>query len=182
MATPLADKDTSWLARFVEDMIRNNAPAALANISADEVTVTTMLNIADQVLATQQALDYLNQAKDPWHFVGNTADPLAPTFQNTWVNWDANRPVKFRKGLDGHVELWGYVAGGGSSALNQAMFTLPVGYRPDGGGVGTNALRYSVVATEGFGSLGVRENGEVILLAGTLTWVSLYGVRWLAEK
>lgn len=59
MAQPLAEKDTAWLARFVEDMIRNNAPAALVNMSAEEITVTEMLNIADQMSASQQAIDFM---------------------------------------------------------------------------------------------------------------------------
>lgn len=59
MAQSLAEKDTAWLARYVEDLIRTHAPAALVNVSAEEVTANEMLTIADQVQASQQALDYL---------------------------------------------------------------------------------------------------------------------------
>lgn len=52
-------KDTAWLARYVEDLIRTHAPAAMVNVAAEEVTANEMLNIADQVQASQQALDYL---------------------------------------------------------------------------------------------------------------------------
>lgn len=130
MADALSTKDTTWLARFVEDMIRTNAPAALVNASVEELTVTEMLTIADQAAASQQALEYLNQATDKWHFIGDTTDPLAPAFTNSWTNKGAPYEVAaFKKSLDGMVHIRGTITGG---TVNQSAFTLPSGYRPGG--------------------------------------------------
>jgi len=66
------------------------------------------------------------------HIVGQ---PGEPAFQNSWVNYDAGiypnaRSARFRKYHDGRVRISGFVRGG---AAGSVIFTLPVGYRPQGG-------------------------------------------------
>ncbi|MBM4253016.1 MAG: hypothetical protein FJ146_13670 [Deltaproteobacteria bacterium] len=54
-----------------------------------------------------------------------------PTFQNSWVNYGGTwEPAGYYKDKFGVVHLKGLIKNG---TLNQAAFTLPVGYRPNYG-------------------------------------------------
>lgn len=61
-----------------------------------------------------------------WH---NVDDPDEPAFQNSWANAGGGlAPLRFRRTLDGSVEIQGSVTGG---APGTVIFTLPEEFRPD---------------------------------------------------
>lgn len=69
-------------------------------------------------------------AMDRWHYVGQ---PGEPPFENGWTNYGADfAAAAFRKYPDGTVKVRGLVANGAGGGV--AIFTLPVGYRPQGNG------------------------------------------------
>jgi hypothetical protein len=85
--------------------------------------------------STDSRLDALEVAPEPVHYVGDSSDPIAPAFLNSWVNYDnalatpsapRNRSVGFYK-WGGRVWLSGVMKTGASGT---SAFTLPVGYRP----------------------------------------------------
>ena len=80
MAQLIRDWDTAKLARYVEDLIRQYAPSALVNISAEDITSNANLIIADQVQASQQALDYLRPP--PQILISNTTQNTLPVTHN----------------------------------------------------------------------------------------------------
>lgn len=125
----LADKDTTWLARRVEDLIRQQAPGALTNSTMDELTVVEKLLVANELELSTIAQKYL-AAIEPWREVGASEQP---GFTSPWVNFDTSplyRPAKFRKNVLDQVELRGLCASGTTGANGQTIFTLPEGYRP----------------------------------------------------
>jgi hypothetical protein len=172
VAQSLADKDTAWLTRVVEDMIRQFAPSALVNVAAEDITANSNLIIADQVQATQQALEYLNRPTDPWHYVGAAGEPA---FQNSWANYGSTWGVcRYRKLLDMLVLVEGLAAGG---TMSTTMFTFPVGYRPG------QDLIFPIGQNNSTANLrtNIYSDGRVEPNAGTNSWFSINAL-FLAEK
>lgn len=98
---------------------------------------------------------------ESWHYIGDAGEPA---FQNSFVNFDANHRAAYYL-RDSRVYLKGLIKGG---ALNQAAFTLPVGYRPD------QEIRFATTCNAAFGSLYVGTNGNVQFEAGALaSWASI---------
>lgn len=127
MGQSLAEKDTSWLARFVEDMIRTNTPSALTNISAEEVTVNDSLIIGDQLQASQQAIDYMRPP--PQILLSNTAQGALPHTNNVTVS-------RFVKNGVLVVTASGYTGSAGACAIGVVW---------DGGSLGTINFTHNVV-------------------------------------
>lgn len=107
-----------------------------------------------------------------------TPDIQAPDFQNGWDNfapWAA--PVRYYLGADGRVYLSGNI-GGGMGGNNLVLFTLPDNMRP-------LASEYFTVRNGGTAQvlgLYIRNNGDVVLQAGTPSWFSLSGISFLANS
>lgn len=102
---------------------------------------------------------------DRKHMVGGSADAA---FLNAWVNQGGiYEPASFYKDNDQRVYLQGTVAGG---TVGFAIFTLPPAYRP------VAQLVFPVSANGLFGRLEIQASGNVILMAGATTLVSLSGV------
>lgn len=97
---------------------------------------------------------------DGWHAV---------TFQNGWTNYGQGWPsAAYTLTDDGWVRLRGMVRSG---ALDKAVFTLPVGYRPP--------VRHLLAATtspDAHARVDVLANGEVIPLTANAAWLSLDGI------
>lgn len=99
-----------------------------------------------------------------------------PTFQNGWVEYDSNYPVRYRK-ENGRVWVKGLAKSG---TIGTAIFTFPIGYRP------TANARYFV--TRGHtGSafvtnyLYVHADGSLIIQSGTNVECSLDGISFDVE-
>jgi hypothetical protein len=110
---------------------------------------------------------------------------LYPTFQNSWVNYDANTwtPAMYWKDTTGVVHLQGLVRGG---ALDTTIFTLPEGYRPLDGLIFIApahtgaAYGYARIDVEGSGT--VSHYGIPSALTHASAWLSLSGITFLAEQ
>lgn len=100
-------------------------------------------------------------------------EKIAPTLLGGWTQQFAagQRPVSFSKDRSGFVHLAGAVKGGSG-----AIFTLPVGYRPNGTVLSTY---YSTSAD--VGQLSIDRRGEVRHLSGSVETVPLDGITFLAE-
>jgi hypothetical protein len=61
--------------------------------------------------------------RDHWHYVDSAGEPA---FENSWVNYPTEIPLRFKKLMDGRVHVQGTVKDG----VGTTVFTLPVGYRP----------------------------------------------------
>jgi hypothetical protein len=125
-----------------------------------------------QLLAKKSATNYDTEwvvapsggaPADPWHVIGGAGEPV---FQNSWSNYDPPRPARFRKLPDGRVALGGVVKGGTAGSV---AFTLPVGYRPTGGRVGT-----TIAATQALGMVAINADGTVVIYNGTSANVTAY--------
>ncbi len=104
---------------------------------------------------------------DDWHEVGASGEPA---FQNSWVNFDSNSAsAAFRKDGEGTVHIKGLVKGG---TLSNAVFTLPVGYRP------LKIAHTPVISsdTAAPARMQVNPDGTVVPQTGGLTF---YGLRIL---
>jgi hypothetical protein len=116
----------------------------------------------------------LNIAMDTWHQVGAAGEPA---FQNSWSNFDAARPVKFRKYPDGTVRFTGVIKGTTSGTVG---FTLPAGYRPP---VSQNHLAQQQPGGAGTypAQVEVRANGD-IAITGNPLWVFLDDIEFDTES
>ena len=108
-------------------------------------------------------LQYI-KGPDHWHNVGDTGEPA---FENSWVNFGgAEQVARFIRDAAGVVHIEGLVKDGTIGA--NAVFTLPVGYRPN---VGLNIV---IASNEAYGRLRINTNGEAHAVAGNNTWFSLH--------
>ena len=92
----------------------------------------------------------------------------APTFQNSWVNYDGVEPAQYRKVGD-IVELRGLVKNG-TVGETTAIFTLPTGFRPP------KRVRIPIVANSVFAWISVGTDGVVGVGSGSNVWVALDAV------
>jgi hypothetical protein len=107
------------------------------------------------------------------HYVGAAGEPA---FTNGWSNYDTTGAswsrARFWKTPDGIVHLGGLVTGGVPA---QAIFTLPVGYRPL-----ESAVIFMAFAGGGFARLDVFATGVIYVNAyfasGTNAYLSLDGI------
>ena len=122
----------------------------------------------EQLLVTVNGgLDQSNMAVQAWSDT---------TYQNSWVSYDpATYPAQYMKDSFGFVHLRGTVKSG---TLNQAIFTLPVGFRP------TLAMllpfKSDIVASE---YIEITNDGVVAYHGvSSPTWVSLDSITFQAEQ
>jgi hypothetical protein len=176
MAESLANKDTAWLARFIQEMVGQSMPQQVAFQGADQVTVNNLLQVLDQIEISKQAFDYLGLGYDKWHVVGTTGEPA---FQNGWTNYDITgtwQPARFRKFPGGLVSVQGLVKSG---TLDTAIFTLPAGYRPNQALMmtGTNNAQIARLDVSAAGII-----NTIGALAGSNAFQSISQLWFLAEK
>lgn len=92
----------------------------------------------------------------------------APTLLNSWVDYGGSyQTARYRKRLDGVVELDGMVKNGSSTSAT--IMTLPVGYRPAAYQI------FPVWSNTAVARLDVRSDGTVFMAGGTgsTSWVYL---------
>ena len=122
--------------------------------------------------AISAAFDMIERG-EPWRTVGSGANDAVP-FQNSWVNFDADRPARFCKDVMGFVHLDGLIKNG---TVNTPAFTLPPGYRPDH--PGSNA-QFASDANSAHGLVLVHVNGTVTSAHGSNAFVTLSGITFRA--
>lgn len=111
-------------------------------------------------------------------FVTPSSDWIAPTFQNSWVNYGSWATGAYRIDAMGYVHLKGLLKSGTLGA-NTPMFTLPIGFRPKASedliltGLSNNAVaRINIRGSTGF----------VCCEVGNNIWVSIDGLTFKAES
>lgn len=122
--------------------------------------------LRDSVEGIRQVLrEIVNPPKNPW---------IAPTFQNSWVNYGTPHNVAgyYRDPLV-VVHLRGVVKSG-TVASGTPIFTLPVGYRP-----AARELRV-VISNGAIGRCDVYDDGRVCAESGNNAWFSLDGISFRA--
>ena len=97
---------------------------------------------------------------------------IAPTLQNSWINYDASyfNPAGYFKDTMGIVHLRGVVKNG---TLSAAIFTLPAGYRPA-------RMEMFAVPSGGMAICEVSAAGEVLPLTATSDYFSMDGITFRA--
>jgi hypothetical protein len=147
-----------WFGKYLE--------AANPVLSSANTALTNNLTLADNLKCEVKSFSF-------------TAPSLvwrAPTFQNSWANFDTTawQPAGYRIDTDGFVRIRGHVATG---AVGSTIFTLPTGFRP--------ALneQFSCMANNAWGLITVAPSGAVTLTAGTGTpFVSIAGITFQAAS
>ncbi len=99
-------------------------------------------------------------ATDPPNF--QAADPLSPSFQNSWTNIPTLQPVSFRIHPATKVQIRGNIDGG---SIPSIVFTLPAGYRPQQGPASVTFPSYDGLSIF---TGRIDTNGDVNIL-GTIT-------------
>ena len=101
-----------------------------------------------------------------------TSDWIAPTLENNWLNWGTpDGPAGYFKDSLGIVHLRGIVKNGSGSTI----FTLPDTYRPAYKEV------HAVLASAVLGRVDIKPNGEVVVITGSYSWISLDGITFRAK-
>lgn len=112
---------------------------------------------ADVPLDMQELADRLEVvlptiiALEAWHLVGAAGEPA---FQNGWINYAGYPAAAFYKDPLGIVHLKGVIRNG---TLNQAAFTLPVGYRSS-----DNEAHFPAPSASAFGQVNITSTGGVV--------------------
>jgi hypothetical protein len=95
-------------------------------------------------------------------------DWIAPTLLNSWINYGSPYiEAGYFKDVWGMVHLRGMVKNG---TMGQAIFTLPLGYRPPGGS------HFPVASNDAWGEAYIDISGNVIPAAGSNAWFCLNGI------
>jgi len=100
-----------------------------------------------------------------------------PALQNGWTNYGGeNAAAGYFKDNNGIVYLRGSVKND-ISAPGTTIFILPEGYRPSTSG----RLMFPVAGDNQFSRIDIRANGEVIIMTGPASFLSLDGIHFLAD-
>jgi hypothetical protein len=106
-------------------------------------------------------------------YLPSTVSLTAPTLGNSWVDYGSGFDgAGYYKDADGTVYLQGLIKDG-TATNGTVLFTLPSGYRPGRRLVFLVVTAGSPVAT---GRIDVFSNGEVQIVTGSNTWLSLSGI------
>jgi hypothetical protein len=110
----------------------------------------------------------------PWIYVGVGS---GPPFLNSWVNFDADRPVRFAKlPIFDLVMLDGI---GKSGTINLPMFALPPGFRPS---IGPTNSHFNADSNGAFGTATVNgTTGNVTPSVGSNVYFSLADIIFQAS-
>ena len=97
---------------------------------------------------------------------------------NGWTAYGSpyQSPI-YRRQIDGTVQLSGLIAAG-TTTVGTTVATLPIGYRP----ASDHVFKTSAGAATAVADVYVRSSGAITIqnVAGTVTWLSLSGVRFPA--
>ena len=98
-----------------------------------------------------------------------------PFLLNGWVNYGGSfEGARFRKGVDGRVELQGLVKSG---TVGGIVIYIGAGYRPD------NTLIFNVISNNSIGRVDVYSDGAIKIQApSSNAWVSLSGISYYADN
>jgi hypothetical protein len=101
----------------------------------------------------------------------------APALQNGWTNYGGEHATAgYYKDKNGIVYLRGSIKDGLAST-ETTLFILPDGYRPSTSG----RLMFPVVSNNGFARVDIRANGEVIIMTGHTSFLSMDAIQFLAD-
>lgn len=152
-----------------EQEVSQQPTAALDALQQIEELAARQLDVENQTGSRSKLAeleDLLFSLQTP--AVPNQVESFAsPTLLNSWVYFGSNSLPGYYKDSFGRVHLRGFVKSG---TIGNAIFTLPVGYRP--------ALRefFAVVSNDLFGACYVDSNGDVIAYKGSNVYFSLDGI------
>lgn len=135
--------------------------------AATTLALTRGLTFADNVSAQVMTVDVV--APSPvWTEVADQGKP-APSFLNSWVNYDAAafNTAAFRVDASGHVLLRGLVKSG---TIGTSVFVLPEGYRP------AVDVGFATDSSSAFGAGRVTKAGAVQANVGNNAWFFLDGI------
>jgi hypothetical protein len=143
-----------------------HSAGATSNVNLNVIAFDT-----DTVL---QTASLTAQPIESWHTVGASGEPV---FVNAWVN-DTGMVTKFKKMPDGRVVLAGRIKAG---TIGQAVFTLPVGYRP------AQSIICSTVSNNGSADIvsdvRIGTDGTVVPTVGSSSnWFTLEGIAFDTES
>jgi len=150
--------DSAW--NFRNKAWTSPATAAFCRVVARKTTANT-----DQFHLDGVRLEDLGA---PWRYIGDAGEP---TFQNSWVNFDAanQRKAGFRVGL-GYAELCGLIKNGTTGGA--VIFTLPAVAWPP------KPVRFAVESNGAFGFVEIGASGDLKLWTGVNNEVDLSPCRW----
>lgn len=174
--------------------IANSGVIHLNNTVAALVANNTILN--SNASATGIVVDFncVNTQIGPNTFGSSITNPVVDngigtmgviksitTFANAWANSSAAPTAagRFMKDNSGIVHLGGKLANG-TTTSGTLMFTLPVGFRPDQP-VAFPVLTYAGAALT-MGEVRIDTGGNVIIIAGNNTSLSLDGLSFMAQN
>ena len=109
--------------------------------------------------------------------IASDSGDLAPTLLNGWGNLDPNAyaSATYARDGSGFVHLAGMISGG-TATQHTPLFVLPTGFRP------AKTIYFPVAVFDGaFGCVRVMSNGEVQIVSGNASWLSLNGIGFRAS-
>jgi hypothetical protein len=143
-------------------------PHAIGDWVLQEVDEDYHNQLAAEIIAIEQAL------------VPNTTPFTAATLQNNWATYSLTgaSPAAYYRDILGWVHLRGQIAGG-STAIASVILNLPSGFRPPN----TIGFQYfQCLSWNGSiyvpGAVRIDNNGNVLYLAGSNSFLSLDGIQF----
>lgn len=109
-------------------------------------------------------------------YLPSSVSLTAPTLSNSWVDYGgAFEGAGYYKDSDGTVYLQGLIKDG-TATNGTVLFTLPSGYRP------SRRLAFAVASNNTVARVDVFANGEVQIISGSNTWLSLTGISFVTAS
>lgn len=115
----------------------------------------------------------------PFGFISQfTEQWQAPTFQNTWVDFDPTtyNAAGYWRDREGAVRLRGLIKKPTAGVAGETMVVLPVGYRP------SRTEIFAVLSASALGEVRITAGGLVQFFAGSNAWVTLDGLTFRAAN
>lgn len=154
----IGDWSTTQLVKFIKDILENQPPRNLPNVTVGNAQIHGELAIGGSVSFP---------GNPSFHLIGHEGEPA---FENGWVNWGApNFDAGYWKDPFGFVHLQGVIQSG---TVGSAAFTLPPGLRP-----ALTAGPFIVLSNGAAGRVDVTADGAVTPISpSSNAYVSLHGI------
>lgn len=122
-------------------------------------------NISDLETTNTQLAQKANKQQQSW---------ITPTLLNGWVDYSVNWKCGYYKDDMGIVRIRGGVKSG-VTTQGTPIFTLPEGYRP------SQNADYRTIIQDVVANVRIYTNGNVAIISGSATSLSLDGITFRAE-
>lgn len=137
------------------------------------------LRTESRLREVERRLEELSRVEDRWHILGASGEPAFATGYRAYQTGTGTPGVTFAlpqfRRINGVVYLRGIIEKSSAVVAGEAMFTLPVGYRP------AKQAILVTISNSALSRVDVLSTGAVTIQIGNAIWISLDGCSFALE-